>query len=151
MQLESNRKGTRRKQAFIAGPLVEKRCRNLRFYQAIASVCREVGLEPFLPHLQTEAIDKPADASLVFQQDLEGLRKSHILVADVSEPSHGVGSELMQACFQKTPIVCLVSHGEPLSRMVLGNPMVKTVIQYNTQKDCLIRLRKYLLSLQWAN
>ena len=134
-------------QAFIAGPLTDEKLRKLEFYIDIADVCKEFGLVTFLPHLQTRAVDEPADAKLVFRLDIDGLKNSQLLIADVSDPSHGVGSELMQANFMKIPIICLAIKGKELSRMVTGNPMVRKIIQYDSQEDCLMKLKEYLPSL----
>lgn len=130
--------------AFIAGPLIIDASRDIDFYERIAEACHEQGLETFLPHLQTEPFDRPADAKLVFQQDHQGLKQCDLLIAEVSEPSHGVGSELMQAYFQKTPIVCLCRKGKKLSRMVVGNPMVRELIHYSSEQDCLKQLSSAL-------
>ena len=137
-------------QAFIAGPLTDEKLRKLDFYIEIAAVCKEIGLETFLPHLQTRAVDKPADEKLVFRLDIDGLKNSHLLIADVSDPSHGVGTELMQANFMKIPIVCLAIKGRELSRMVTGNPMVKEIIRYDSREDCLMKLKEYLPTMKLA-
>ena len=126
--------------AFIAGPLLVDAIRDTDFYERIALTCREQGLETFLPHLETEPFDKPADARQVFRQDYQALQQCDLLIAEVSQPSHGVGSELMQAFFQKIPIVCLCREDGELSRMVAGNPMVKEVILYSHKQDCLQKL-----------
>lgn len=134
--------------AFIAGPLLVDASRDTDFYQRIAEACHEQGIETFLPHLKTEPFNRPADARLVFQQDHLGLQQCDLLIAEVSEPSHGVGSELMQAYFQETPIVCLCRKGKQLSRMVTGNPMVREVIHYASEQDCLQELAAALWRMQ---
>ena len=130
--------------AFIAGPLLVDVNRNTDFYERIAQACHEAGLETFLPHLETEPFDGPVDPRKVFRQDYQGLQQCDLLIAEVSQPSHGVGSELMQAFFQKIPIVCLCRRDGALSRMVAGNPMVKEMIFYNNEAHCLSELARVL-------
>lgn len=138
-------------QVFIAGPLSNKTDRDTDFYNDISSICREIGLKTFLPHLHTKPIDEQADVKLVFQLDFKGLQNSKLLIAEVSELSHGVGGELMQALFQKIPIICLVKEGKTISKMVLGNTMVKKIIEYKHKKQCLQKLKEYLLCYKDIN
>lgn len=135
-------------QAYIAGPLVNEKYRDLTFYEAIANLCIENGIQPFLPHILTEPTDILADPYIVFKQNFESLASSNLLIAEVSEPSHGVGSELMQGFIQKIPIICLAINGKKLSRMITGNPMVRTVIRYESKADCITQLRNYLATRQ---
>lgn len=131
-------------QAFIAAPLLHSSKKNIDYYNEIGQVCSQLGIKPFLPHIETEPFDKPASASLVFKQDITGLQQCNVVIADTTSPSHGVGSELMLAFVKKIPIICLHRIGPPPSRMVLGNPMVIKVIRYESRQDCLAQLRKSL-------
>jgi hypothetical protein len=143
-------KGDENMQAFIAGPLVNEKTRDLDFYSDIGKLCEKFDIDTFIPHRDTEPVDLPADSELVFEQDFEGLHHSNLIIAEVSNPSHGVGSELMQAYIQKIPIILLVSseNSQKLSRMVTGNPMVKSIISYKTKEECLLKLESALKNLK---
>lgn len=133
-------------QVFVAGPLYMRGLRKLELYESIARLCDQSGFKAFVPHLHTEPIDKPADPRVVFEQDYEGLRASGLLIAEVTFPSHGVGSELMQAYLQRIPIICIMERGAKISRMVRGNPSVKVLIEYDNTEHCLQNLRRYLVN-----
>ena len=130
--------------AIIAGPLLDQENRKLGLYELISNLCNKLQIETFVPHLHTEPIDKPAKPSLVFKQDFEGLKSCHLLIAEVTTPSHGVGCELMQAFYQKIPIICIVKKNTKISRMVRGNPYIKIIIEYKNDEDCLIQLGEAL-------
>lgn len=136
--------------AFIAGPLTDAEDRRIALYEAIGDACRELGCEVFLPHLDTEAVDEPADEQLVFRQDFEGLSRSDFVIAEVSRPSHGVGAELMQAFLQDKPVVCLLHQGAGVSRMVSGNPAVRTILRYGESQEAVAKVRKYLANCPWG-
>ena len=64
------------------------------------------------------------------------LRKSKVVVAEVTQPSLGVGYELGQAEALGIPVVCLhrPSSGKTLSAMLSGNATF-TIVTYNTIEE----------------
>lgn len=131
-------------QVFIAGPLYIEKNRNIILYEKIGELCKSFGYTPFIPHLQTEPIDRPADSRVVFDQDFKGLELSGLLIAEITYPSHGVGSELMQAYLCNIPIVCVIKKGNKTSRMVRGNPSLIKIIEYEDETQCINELRDFL-------
>ena len=63
----------------------------------------------------------------VFERDTEGAEKCDTLVADVSEPSIGVGMEIMAAYKAGKRIVLVVKRGKVTSRMLLHMNRKETV------------------------
>jgi len=63
----------------------------------------------------------------VFERDTEGAEKCDTLVADVSEPSIGVGMEIMAAYKAGKRIVLVVKRGKVTSRMLLHMDRKETV------------------------
>ncbi len=131
---------------FIAGPLTDPSDRRTEFYEAIGELCRSLGLEVFLPHLDTSAVDEPADDRVVFFQDSDGLSGCDLVIAEVTQPAHGVGAELMQAYLQHKPVICLLARGATVSRMISGNPAVEVILRYDHPDEALDELRAHLAS-----
>lgn len=67
----------------------------------------------------------------IHDRDLDWLRKSDVLVAEVTAPSLGVGYEIGRAVEWGTPVICLYrpSNGKKLSAMIAGCTAV-TVYEY---------------------
>jgi len=63
----------------------------------------------------------------VFERDTEGAEKCDILVADVSEPSIGVGMEIMASYKAGKRIVLVVKKGKVTSRMLSHMDRKETV------------------------
>lgn len=69
----------------------------------------------------------------IYQRDLEWLASADAVVAEVTNPSLGVGYELGIAEKMNKPILCLYENtmeGRELSAMISGNPQFGTV-HYN--------------------
>ncbi len=67
--------------------------------------------------LAEEAANTPQQ---VYRRDVDWIRESDCLVAEVSTPSLGVGYEICYALTHRKPVLCLHHRGEPLSKMILG-------------------------------
>ncbi len=79
----------------------------------------------------------------VFERDTKGVKESDILVAEISEPSHGVGMEMMLAYTQRKTIICLFKKGTVVSRMIRGLPAT-LLIEYASEKEAVEKLEKSL-------
>ncbi len=68
----------------------------------------------------------------LYDRDMDWVRESDIIVAEVAQPSLGVGYEIGYAEAQGKKIVCLYcpQEGRRLSAMLLGNPKVE-VFEYS--------------------
>jgi hypothetical protein len=72
--------------------------------------------------------DGPDDRS-IHDRDMERLGASDIVVAEVSQPSLGVGYELAWAVAWGKPTLCLFRpSGRPLSAMIAGSPGLRTAV-----------------------
>jgi 2'-deoxynucleoside 5'-phosphate N-hydrolase len=76
----------------------------------------------------SEAGDDGPDDRTIHDRDMEWLKTSDILVAEVSLPSLGVGYELGRAVALGIPVLCLhrTTSGRPLSAMIAGSPQIRT-------------------------
>lgn len=102
----------------------------------------------------TEHIGDPnvlADHSLsdaqIHDRDLEWLKQSDLIIAEVSQPSLGVGYEIGRALEIGKPVICLYRNDSDreLSAMISGCPDIRT-FQYSTL-DQAIEILDSLLSL----
>lgn len=81
----------------------------------------------------------------IHDQDIEWLQQADVVVAEVTNPSLGVGYELGRATEWGTPILCLFRpDGEhDLSAMVRGNPHAE-VVEYEQPADVTERLTSFV-------
>lgn len=97
-------------------------------------------LKPFTPGKMEDTTPK-----VIFKRDLEMLEESDFIVADVNEPSHGVGMEIMYAFEHRMPVICVLKkENRPFSRMVDGSPHVY-LIEYENKEDLKTKLERIKL------
>ena len=97
-------------------------------------------LTPFTPGKMDDT-----SPEIIFKRDLKMLEKSDFIVADVNEPSHGVGMEIMYAYEHGMPVVCVLKEeNRPFSRMVDGSPHVY-LVEYENKEDLKTQLERIKL------
>jgi hypothetical protein len=79
----------------------------------------------------------------VFQRDKKGAEECDAIVADVSEPSIGVGMEIMAAYKAGKRVILVVKKGNVTSRM-LQHMDHKETIEYEKESDLYSGLRRIL-------
>lgn len=81
----------------------------------------------------------------IFKTDIEWIKQSDILIAEVSNPSLGVGYEIAKAEELGTPILCLyrTQPNKKLSAMIAGNPKIQ-VEEYKDIKDVFKIINNFL-------
>jgi len=77
-----------------------------------------------------EAVIAPRE---VYARDVNWIRSSRSLVAEVSVPSHGVGYEIGLALAHGKPVLCLHQEGRKVSKMISGNP--DPLLQLSAYRD----------------
>jgi nucleoside 2-deoxyribosyltransferase len=84
----------------------------------------------------------------IFERDVDWLRKSDVMVADVTVPSLGVGYEISFAETLDIPILCLFNpkYKKSLSAMISGNKKL-TCKRYNTIDEAKQLLDSFLTSI----
>ncbi len=94
-------------------------------YREMIAYLRTLGHHVFTEHIidpnvfERESRFTPEE---IYKRDMEWLEQSDCLIADVSNPSLGVGFEVATALFRVRPCLCLYHKDVFLSRMILGNP-----------------------------
>lgn len=102
----------------------------------IAAVCDEHGIDLYQPRHATDPIHH-ADVApgKVFATDRERVLESDVLVVLTHEPSFGAGQELEFARNAMLPIILVIRHGQPVSRMVLGIPSTLYRVTYRSESE----------------
>ncbi len=101
---------------YLSGPIVHQHNRKDDFYRLVASTLEGLGIDVFVPQFLP-----PASAKEIYHRDVHNVRSCDLLIAEVSNPSHGVGMEIMLAIELRKPVLLFHhSSSEKLSRMVLG-------------------------------
>lgn len=74
----------------------------------------------------------------IHNRDLQWLAMSNLVVAEITQPSLGVGYELAQAMFLKKPVLCLFNNtkGNQPSAMISGQPYYR-IINYHSVNETL--------------
>lgn len=107
-------------------------------YREILAFLQTFG-ETISEHLdQSEGFDDEGlrgDAA-IYARDTHWIREADLLIAEVSQPSIGVGYEIAYAESQNIPILALyhVEAESPMSAMVFGNPKI-TSIRYDSLSE----------------
>ena len=92
-------------------------------------------LKPFTPGKMEDT-----EPEIIFDRDMEMLEQSDFIVADVNEPSHGVGMEIMYAYEHGMPVICVLQkENRPFSRLADGSPHLY-LIEYENKQDLEIKL-----------
>jgi 2'-deoxynucleoside 5'-phosphate N-hydrolase len=96
----------------------------------------------------TEAGDDGPDDRFIHDRDMAWLNQSDIVIAEVSNPSLGVGYELGSAVNMGKPVLCLYRSNtrKRLSAMLSGSPDME-VIEYSGIKDAEESIRVFINSV----
>lgn len=137
---------------YVSGALtdVKNPLETKALYEKIGSVCEEIGLQPYVPHLHTDPVNNPdITPREVFDKDKHQVSISDLVIAYLGSLSFGVGMELAYAESNKIPIILLYETGKLISRFPRGIPTVIAEIQFNDREDALNQLKTVLLN--WKN
>ena len=94
-------------------------------YQTITKALVEDSHEVPTAHLAETGVaarEAILDPSEVYSRDMNWIRLSEAVIAEVSVPSHGVGYEIGFALGLGKPVLALFQEGRKLSKMISGNP-----------------------------
>jgi len=81
----------------------------------------------------------------VFKQDMEWLAKCNLFIAEVSNPSLGVGYEVATALHLQKPVLCLHQEGVEVSNLIIGNTSEGiTTRSYRNEEDLKKNIEKFL-------
>jgi nucleoside 2-deoxyribosyltransferase len=93
----------------------------------------------------TDQGEQAVTDEFIFRRDMDWVKETDLIVAEVTTPSLGVGYEIGQAQALDKRIICLYrpSEGKRLSAMISGNSYVE-IFEYKTIKDIVEVFQKTL-------
>ena len=102
---------------YLSVPMIANRA--LPRARAMAKAIADSGNELTSPWVLGELGAVATSDLNIFRRDLAGAEECDLLVADVTEPSVGVGMEIMAAYKAGRRVLVLAKEGNPVSRMLL--------------------------------
>lgn len=124
--------------AYITCP-VSNRQEKLGLLPIVEEVAQSKGIETFVFQIS----DNPKE---IFQRDYNQIKSCDIIIAEVSEPSHGVGAEIGLSYELGLKRILLLEKGKKLSRLIQGVPET-VIIEYKGLEDLKKSLNKALSDL----
>ncbi len=110
----------------------------LDYYIKIGEILKNFGHEILTEHILDPLLSAQGEENnpiSIFNRDIEMLKESDIIIAEISTPSHGVGYEIAIGVEIGKPIMCLLNENlknHRISAMIEGNAPDKLIIKrYN--------------------
>ena len=122
---------------YLAVPIVVNR--DLEKAKALAKVICDLGHELTSDWVVSFEPGYTKTATEVFERDLDGVKRSDLLVAEVSHGSHGVGMEIMAAYLHGKRIILLSESNAKVSHMLEGVPHA-ILIRYHSTEDMILKI-----------
>ena len=123
--------------AYLSAPIIHSGLRKDDFCSIVIRALEEKGITVFAPQLLG-----PAEPDVIFERDVKNVRISDFLIAEVSNPSLGVGMEIMLSIELTKPVLLFYSSdSDQLSKMVTG-AKGKALFVYDSLEDVDRILRK---------
>lgn len=126
---------------YLSVPMIANRA--LARAQLLAKAIRESGCDVSSPWVLGPIEDPRPSAVNVFRRDMEGAEGCDALVADVSEPSIGVGMEIMAAYKAGRRVILVEKKGRVTSRM-LSHMDRKEVVEYARDEEAYEGVKRLL-------
>lgn len=103
-------------QVYLSAPIIHSSLRKDDFCTIALNAAEDKGIAVFAPQF----LD-PAEPNIIYKRDVDNVLKSDFLIAEISNPSLGVGMEIMLSIEHLKPVL-LFYKGDinKLSRMVKG-------------------------------
>jgi nucleoside 2-deoxyribosyltransferase len=127
------------KNIYFGGSIAGGR-RYLETYQKMVNYLKELGHKVLTDHVVRPDVlefEKNFTPEQIYTRDIEWIKECDLLLAEVSNPSLGVGYEICYALRIDKPVLCLYRQGVFLTRM----------LTCNTSKG--LRVKEYQNDSQW--
>ena len=124
--------------AYITCPVSHTEDR-LGLLPEIKLIVKKNGIEPFV----FEIGGNPED---IFTRDHDQIKSSNLIIAEVSEPSHGVGIEIGMSFCLGIKRILLLEKGKSVTKLAQGMPET-TIIEYENLDDLKEKLDSALKKL----
>ena len=117
-------------------------------YQTIVETLGQDGHQVPTAHLAESGVgatEAVLDPQAVYTRDVDWIRASDALIAEVSVPSHGVGYEIGFALGIEKPVLAIFQQGRKVSKMISGNPDANLQVKaYQDPADAVRVIREFL-------
>lgn len=124
-------------------------------YQRIVNYLIENGHEVPTAHLALPDVMKDEfelNAVDVYQRDMDWVRNCDALIAEVSNPSHGVGYEIAAAIFLGKYVMCCYKKDKKISKIISGNTSKNVrVFAYDSEDVLISEIENFLKELPDTN
>lgn len=128
---------------------------DISWYQSLIKHCQSKG------RVLTEHIGKPSIEAMgetgvteeyIYTRDVDWLNESECVIAEVTQPSLGVGYELGYAEAKKVPVLCLFrsTSGKSLSAMIRGDAYFTTK-DYATLEEAYAFIDEFVAGLKTSS
>ncbi len=123
-------KPTKEKNVYIACSMIKSKGIDFSLLEILENWTTAQEYDPFTPGRMGDATPQE-----IFYRDFGVIKQALYVLADVNEPSHGVGMELMYSYLNNIPVIGLLhENNKPVSRMVEGSPNL-WLIEYSSETD----------------
>ena len=136
---------------YVFGPIYLFGENYLEVYKSVNKLCEKyfakiIGTYPDF----WDSKESPRD---FYTRTKETIKDCDLFIAEVSNPSHGVGMELQMGIEQNIPTIAIIKEGVDFSKstMVLGMPTLHSIITYKDLSDLLKKLDVELLKFTKGN
>ncbi|TFH00056.1 hypothetical protein E4H12_00330 [Candidatus Thorarchaeota archaeon] len=124
-------------QAYLSAPIIHSTLRKDDFCTVVVKALEDKGITVFAPQFLG-----PATPDIIYKRDVENVMKSDFLIAEITNPSLGVGMEIMLSIELLKPVLLFYNSAvNNLSKMVLG-AVGKVLFVYDSLEDVDSILRK---------
>ncbi len=120
-------------EVYISGALtaLTDGARTRVFYELLAEIVSDCGLEPYLPHRATDPVAAPdLDPRSVYDIDRARVARAVLVIAYAGTPSFGVGIEVEIAREHGIPVIIVAERDKTISRILLGSPAVMEAVRF---------------------
>jgi len=123
----------------------------LETYMLMCDLVEAVGAELICRHIadpELESLEKEMTEEEIYARDMNLLKESDAVIAEVTVPSTGVGYEICRALVLEIPVLCVHKPETLVSAMILGNPNPLFQIQaYKSEEILKQAISKFIESL----
>ncbi|MDZ7263269.1 MAG: nucleoside 2-deoxyribosyltransferase [candidate division KSB1 bacterium] len=121
----------------------------LDIYKKIVAYLKQRNLEVLTEHIIVDNIfdfEQKWSPREIFERDIHWLDESDVVIAEVSNPSLGVGYEICYALEHHIPTLCLYQPGIFVSRMIIGNTSPHLLLfEYPDESQLYQQIERFIL------
>lgn len=115
---------------YLSAPIIHSNLRKDDFCSIVVRVLEEKGITVFAPQFL-----EPAEPDVIYKRDVDFVRKSDFLIAEVSNPSLGVGMEIMLSIELMKPVLLFYSSNSERLSKILEGASGKALFVYDSLED----------------